>query len=387
MEHLYTKGIALKQQNKPVQIDARSAAYTVLEQFYLKKTSLDQAVNDVFTAYKMSKKDRALAYEIINGTIQRQIYLDRVMSRFLNSKFDSEEKLHLIIRIALYQMLYLDRVPNYSAVDEAVKLTKKVCSFGLSRVVNGVLRNIEKESRSQRSKKAAPEVILDPTERMAVKYSHPTQLVEHWEKTLGKVKTAKLLKFNNTRPDIYVRRNMSLTNENSFRSAIATEVQNTRGMGFKNLYFKLKAGVKPGEMDLFTAGHCTVQAPSSGWVVALLNVNAGDRVYDVCAAPGGKTTLMADLVTETGGIVSQDRNWQKIMRIRENAKRLRYRHIFTFAADARLSPPLRDRFSRVLADVPCSGTGVMHRYADSRVFKGVDDFKKLAQTQQEIVQA
>ncbi|ERP30850.1 16S rRNA (cytosine(967)-C(5))-methyltransferase RsmB [Chitinivibrio alkaliphilus] len=370
----------MKQRSKQT-LDARRAAFRILEHFFLEKKELEKAVNAVFSQTHLSEKDTRLAYEIVQGTLRRQQYLDQIIFRYLHAKFKNEEKVLIILRIALYQMLFLDRVPNYSAVDEAVKMTKTICSFGLSRVVNGVLRNIEKDKKDRL---ADVEKDMSPLERLSVKYSHPVELVQRWEARLGRPKTVKLLKFNARKPDIFVRRTMALTAEATFRTEIASVAATSRGQGYKNLYYRLKPGVRPIELDVFLGGHCTVQAPSSGWVVALLDIAEGDRIYDMCAAPGGKTTLMADLCGETGHVYAGDLQWKRLELLRENTKRLRQRQVSSIALDASVGGVSR-LFNKILVDAPCSGTGVMHRYPDGRFFKGVDDIYTMAERQKKIL--
>ncbi|MGM0443474.1 MAG: 16S rRNA (cytosine(967)-C(5))-methyltransferase RsmB [Fibrobacterota bacterium] len=364
-------------------MNARLAAYTVLNKFVNEKENLEDAVDAVFSANRISPRDRSLAFEIIYGTIRQKLYLDHLTDARLNSKFHGEKKLRIIIETALYQIIYLDKIPNHSAVDEAVKLTKDVANFGLSRVVNGVLRTIERDLKAN----AIP---LDPAmaahEKLAVKYSHPAPLVKKWLADFGKAKTVKLLKFNNKKPDMYIRRSLTNTNEPRFVRDLADVLQKRFGMGYRKLYFKLKPGIKPVDLESFQAGHLTVQSPSSGWAVSLLECHPGETVLDMCAAPGGKTTLIADIVGETGRVVAADLKSGRILRIRQNMKRMLQKNIFAFVQDAN-RPAVRGTFHKILLDAPCSGTGVMHRHPDSRLFKSQEDIERLAELQKRILRS
>lgn len=362
-------------------MNAREAAYRILEPYYFEGADFDKQVDKVFNK-NIAERDRRLAYEIAVGTLRYQQYLDYIVNKYLDEKFDENEKLKIVLRIGLYQLLYLDRVPNHAAVNESVNLIKKLGEKHLSGVVNGVLRSIEKAGKS--ALMVGEE--FSGAKKLAIEYSHPEWLIERWNEQIGTGKTKKLLKFNSQKPEIYVRRNTYKTHIQTFENGIATcTVTTPMGTGFKKLYYRLKPGIQPQNLESFKAGFCTVQAPSSGWVVAMLNLQKGDTVLDLCAAPGGKSTLAAELVGDEGYVISADLSAKRLSMVFENAMRLGLRNIYTLATDSAI-PGLKGSYKRVLLDAPCSGTGVIHRHPDGRWRKSKSEIANMIKVQASLLE-
>jgi 16S rRNA (cytosine967-C5)-methyltransferase len=205
-------------------------------------------------------------------------------------------------------------------------------------------------------------------------------------KIFGGRKTENLLKFNNERPITYLRRNASAVSKGAFEADIAhVSPRSPQATGFKDLYYELKPQVLPTDIMSFGAGMCSVQAPSSGWVVALLNPEKSDIILDVSAAPGGKTTLIADLLDDKGAVVACDSRYKRAELIVDNIKRTRtIDKIYTVVSDGTM-PPFTRKFDKVLLDAPCTGTGVIQRHPDSRWMRKPSDITNAVKLQRELL--
>lgn len=346
-------------------MNAREAAYTVLSSFFFDKKELELAINDVFDKDFLSGRDRRLAFEIIQGVLRTKSQLDQVINLYLNKNLQENEKCRLVLEIGAYQVLFLDRIPIHAATNEAVNLTKKSDDMkNFSGAVNAVMRRIASEGKKSLTE-LQPEKWDTLEEELCARFSHPKWLVERWIKNFGGTKTRKLLEFNNTKPDVYVRRILKKTDKKRFEADIASATPTSPiGVGYKNLYYKIVPKIHAPDLDSFQAGQCTIQAPSSGWVVALVDPQPGEHILDVSAAPGGKACMMADLQLDAS-IVAADVSLQRSMMTLETIIRLGQINITPLVADGTNSP-YNNTFDKVLLDAPCTGTGVFHRHPESR---------------------
>lgn len=367
-------------------MNAREAAFRVISDFRSGKGDLEKIIDKAFTTGFISSRDRRLAFEISYGVLRHQTYLDYIIDQFIDSRLKNEKKIRLAVQIALYQIIYLDKIPQFSAVSESVNLmkndnfTKKYAG-----VVNGILRNFLK---NQKKAMSIPET-MERIERLSLEYSHPAWMIERWIEQYGSAKTRKLLKANNGRPGLYVRWNSSSgTSRNAFESDIAALTETSpQGMGFKKSYYRLRDSVIPSETESFQAGTCTVQSPSSGWPVAMLDVKPGDVVFDISSAPGGKTTHIAEQVGPEGVVIAGDSNPKRIPLVIENAVRMRLAdRIIPVVTDGARSG-VSKHFDKILLDAPCSGTGVIQRHPDSRWIRKEKDITRIVEIQRSLLDA
>jgi 16S rRNA (cytosine967-C5)-methyltransferase len=193
-----------------------------------------------------------------------------------------------------------------------------------------------------------------------------------------------LLAFNNERPEIYLRRKIRGMSRPQFETE-SRDILSPAG-GYSNLYYRLSRQVHVEGIDLLKEGHCTVQAPSSGWMTALLDVQKGEALLDVCSAPGGKSALASELAGETGKIYSCELKWGRIMLVRDTVNRMRLPNVNLLLCDGGLLPFSR-QFRKVLLDAPCTGSGVLHRHPEARWVKNLDDIHKLAQVQEKLLES
>ena len=248
----------------------------------------------------MDHRDTRFVYEIVYGVMRRRLTLDYVLAQFVEDPEVLKDSLIVsILEIGAYQILYMDRVPDHASVNESVNLAKLWHgSRHYSGLVNATLRNLIKDRKRIRLPDPHKELVT----RLSVEFSHPEWMVKRWLERFGLSKTKLLLSFNNEKPDIFLRRKL----HGLPKQQLETELQDLcdGASGYLNLFYRLRKPAIPEMIPLFKEGECTVQAPSSGWMVALLDVAAGHRVVDVCSAPGGKSALAAELAGASGRIIA-----------------------------------------------------------------------------------
>jgi 16S rRNA (cytosine967-C5)-methyltransferase len=313
--------------------------------------------------------------------IRNRIYLDYVIDNFIaNDRELKHDNLRRILQMGAYQILFLDRVPDHAAVNESVDLAKKnkTTAHGAG-LINAILRNVIKNKFTI----ALPDSQIDLPLRLSVEFSHPKWMVERWLERYGLSKTKKIMEFNNERPSIHLRRSRT---SNMSRQQFEVDVRTLcePGGGYLNLYYKMKKNLDPENLRLLQSGLCTVQAPSSGWVVALLGLSNGERVIDLCCAPGGKTTLIAELIGENGLAVACDRSPWKMEKVAETINRQGFKNVYPVVCDS-VRLPITRRFDKVLLDAPCSGSGVLQRHPDGRFIRTIDDVMAMQELQRHLL--
>jgi len=336
-----------------------------------------EAFADVLLAHRLDAlrlADRALATELVYGTLAWQRRLDHHLSQLVTgSTARLEPPVRVALRLGLYQLLFLDRIPAYAAVDASVRLARR-CGRGAAGLVNAVLRRAAREGREVL---ALPDPSADPIERLSIEWSHPRWLVERLADEVGIDELPALLAAHDRRGPVAVRAHPpgsrdALAADLTERGVVATPSRWTpdglviaRGAG------RLRA------LDEFTAGRLAFQGEASQLVARLVDVEPGARVLDACAAPGGKTTYLAALGARVSAL---DVHAAGARRIVSEAKRLGLATIRAAAADAR-RPPVRGAFDAVLVDAPCSGLGTLRRHPELRWRRRPEDLARLAALQ------
>lgn len=359
-------------------MSARGRALDILISFDKGVAGLDTIIDREFSDGRIDRRDRRLIFEIVCGVVRRRLTLDHVIRHFMNDERSAENKrLMNVLRMGMYQIVYLDRMPDYAAVNESVKLARDDRSTrSASSMVNAVLRKII----GVRKRLPLPDYEADLTYRLSVTYSHPEWLVDRWLGRIGLRHTKALLEFNNTRPIITLRRRLRGLSRQQFEIELRP-LSDLAAHGYRNLYYRLIRQMPPEEVALLHEGHCTVQAESSGWVIALMDLAAGDRVLDVCSAPGGKASLMAELVGKSGAVCAGDLRRRRLMEVVDSVRRMGLGNLFPVVCDG-ARPPFDGQFDKVLLDAPCSGTGVMHRHPDARWRRSQQDISRVVAIQE-----
>ncbi|MFC0296317.1 16S rRNA (cytosine(967)-C(5))-methyltransferase RsmB [Geobacillus jurassicus] len=339
-------------------------------------------LNDAIRQGHLDSRDAALLTEIVYGTVQRRDTLDYYLAPFLRKARRIEPWVRVLLRLTLYQMVYLDRVPDRAAVFEAVEIAKRRGHRGIASLVNGVLRTIGREGLP------SIEAVGDVGKRLALATSHPEWLVRRWIKQYGYEDAARMCEMNLRPPQ-------STARVNRLRATVEEALKRLRGEGVEASRGRIAPEAIRAEKgnlahtEAFHAGWLTIQDESSMLVARALDPAPGERVLDCCAAPGGKTTHIAERMDGRGEVVAVDIHEHKIKLIEQQAQRLGFGNIKTLALDSRrlgeqFAP---ESFDRILVDAPCTGFGVIRRKPEIKYTKGKEDVAALVEVQQAILRA
>lgn len=358
--------------------NTREKALQIINDVLYKGTFLEESL-EILKASNIDERDFAFIKEITTGVVRNKTYLDYVIRENSKVRFNRIHKIILsILEMAIYQMYFLDKVPDYSIVDESVNLAKIYGNKGSISFTNGILRSISKE-------KALQVTLKNSIDNLSTYYSHPRFYTEYFYDNYGEEFTKKLLKANNEKPPFTIRVNTLKTNKDELikdLSEAGFDIEETTYVNALNV-------LNPNgiiDTEFFEKGHFYVQDLGSILVSTFLNPSKNSKVLDLCAAPGGKTTHLSELMDNTGEIIACDKSKGKIKLIRENAKRLGCTNISPRVNDARvLNEEFINKFDYVLVDAPCSGTGLYRKKPDIKWNKGIDDLKELGVIQLEIL--
>lgn len=329
----------------------------------------------------MSQQDRAFVTEIVNGTLRNIYYVDYVIDQFSNTKLNKIKPwLLAVLRTAVYQMLFMD-VPDNAACNEAVKLATARGYKSLSGFVNGVLRAIGRGKAEIK----LPE--KGTAEYLSVVYSHPLWLVKMWVAYYGYEKTEALCQADNEAPDVTIRVNTLKTDAETLAKQLEEKGITVRQGSLWKDALHLSRTADLGRLAEFQEGLFHVQDESSQTAVAVLAPQKGEKILDLCAAPGGKTFTMAERMENSGEIHAGDIYEHKAELIADGAQRLGISIVKTSVRDASVEDASAiGAYDRVLADVPCSGLGLLRKKPDIRLKKDGSEIDALVGIQRQILE-
>ncbi len=310
----------------------------------------------------MSKQDRALVTNLVYGVINRQITLDYIISQKSKIKLKKLSKyILLILRMGIYQLMFMDKIPQSAAVNESVKLAKRYGHSASSGYVNGVLRNVAKNGF---------EYPKDKTQELSVKYSFPLWVCKKWICEFGFNFTNELMEAFLEEPKLVLRPNTLKTDIDALSKMLA---HNGIELCIQDDAI-ICSGLDVSNDTLYQNGFYTVQDIAAMQTAKVLAPQMGETIIDMCSAPGGKTTHIAELMQNSGKIYAFDVYEHKIELVKNNAKRLGIDIIDAILCDATTyNEKLADVADRVLCDVPCSGTGIIRRKPDIKFNRKEDD--------------
>lgn len=329
-------------------------------------------------------RDRALVTDLVYGSIKYRKRLDWILDQFAKPKVCKMAPwIRNILRLGLYQIIFLDKVPISAAINESVKLAKKYGHRGTIKFVNGVLRNINRNL----NKIVYPDFKENPVKYLSVYYSFPNWLVEKWVQNFGVENTQKLCEYFNNPSPLWIRTNTLKISRKALKENLLKENIIVRESERTPEGLQLIGNININNLESFKQGLFIVQDESSILVGHCLKPRSGQTIIDACSAPGGKTTHLAQLMDNEGRIIALDVHEHRLNLIKENSSRLGVDIISTIQGDARkLTEYLQEPVSGVLVDAPCSGLGVLGRRADARWVKTAADIEKLSEIQLEILQ-
>jgi 16S rRNA (cytosine967-C5)-methyltransferase len=351
-------------------VDARKAYADIL---------LDHSLKDP----AVSARDRALLTELVYGTLRWRGKIDaRLNLHFHRSLANTDPFVRNLLRVTFYQLLFLDKIPDYAAVNEAVQLAKAHGGNKVAGFVNAVLRNFLREKDT-----AEPQPTNDWQAALANEHSHPQWLINKWLDYFGREETAALLRANNEIAPLVLRVNSCKSSREAllallFKSGVSAVATRWSPVG---IWVKSRSPVD--QLPGFQEGLFQVQGEASQLVSYLLSPQRGERILDACAAPGGKTTHIAELMTDTGEVIALDKSEKGIDKIRENAARLGLSSLRAAKADIRhpLPAEFRSPYDRILVDAPCSALGTLRSHPEIKWHRNESDIKRLGHLQKQII--
>ena len=354
----------------------------------LNKVVRDGAFSNLVLNQELKKKqlnalDRGLATELVYGTLRQQGTLDYILEQFLTKPLAKLPVwILLILRTGLYQIYFMDKIPPAAAIHQAVELAKKYGHKGTAGLVNGTLRNIERN----REQIKFPNYQEDTAGYISVCYSHPRWLVERWLRQFGEEETIALCQYNNAPAKLALRTNTLKTTRNDLLNGLAEQGVVAQEVDVVPEAILLEPKMKEEVTPVIQKGLAYPQHVSSMLVAHALGPKPGSYVLDACAAPGGKTTHLAQLMNNQGKIIAIDQFQHKIQLIEENCQRLGIDIVTAQVADSTNLTMVADGWADyALVDAPCSGLGVLRIRPDAKWQKQEESIALLAQTAREIL--
>ena len=368
------------------QIDAENAYSNII---------LDKIINE--NRKQLTDKDLGLISELVYGVTTWKLTLDTIIKKYSKIRL---KKISLwiinILRMGVYQIIFLDKIPKSAAVNESVNLAKRYGHSSSANFVNAILRKVEKvdyeelflklNNTNTIQKQSTESTNLTQEQSLSVIFSMPEWIVKKLIEEYGLEIAKEICKNSNLKPKTTIRINNLKTNKEELKKLL--EERNIEYKETDLMDFLILNKIKNIEnLDLFKKGYFTVQDISAGLTAIVLNPNPNDKVLDACAAPGGKTTYMAELMRNKGQIEAWDIYEHRTELIKQNAERLGINTIKTTIQDATVFDESKiEKFDRILLDVPCLGIGVIKRKPDIKWSRQTEDIEKITKIQQQILE-
>lgn len=355
------------------ELTARSVSVDILNEFGESKQVKYSFAND------LEPREKAQVREYVQNILRKKSYLDFLIDEFSSISIDEmKSQLKNILRLGLYEMLFMDGTPDYAAINEAVDIAKYTLGSKSGDLVNAILRNIQRDIDN-----LPKPAFKDRTKLVATTFSHPEWLVKRWSKRFGEREAFQLMQANNQRPVFYVRVNNLRTKTENFKLRMEKSGIQFEESDWLPGYFKVdtvEPFISKGWID---KGFCLVQDIAAGFAPTILDPQPGETIYDLCAAPGTKSIVLSDLMGGEGSIIAVDISTERLEKLAESALDFGAENIKIRRSDVRdLSLKLSDG---VLLDAPCTGTGVMSKRADLRWKRTEQDLEDAVKLQSELL--
>lgn len=365
-----------------MKINAREIIFNILyevdEKGAFSNVSINRNLEDT-----IEKKDESFVREIVYGVLENRLYLDYIIKDFSKIRFNKiSVKVRNILRMGIYQIIFMDKVPDSAACNEAVNLAKKITHKGTHGFINGILRSVIRN----RNDIKLPDKNKTPIDYLSVKYSNPMWLTKRWVDGFGYEFTESLLEYNNKKPLLNIRVNTLKVTRDELVLLLKNKDLNVEKTIYSDDGIVIYNPFRITETEEFKKGYFTIQDESSMLVGDIMNPVEGSLVIDLCSAPGGKCTHLAQKMKNKGKIISRDIYDHKIKLIDQNAKRLGINIIETQKFDASiLDESLLEKADYCLVDAPCSGFGIIRRKPEIKWTKNEDDLNKINDIQYKIL--
>ncbi len=341
--------------------------------------ALDEKIKE--NKHKLDERDIGFISEIVYGVTTWRLTIDEMIKKYSNIRLKKISPWILnILRMGIYQIVFLDKVPKSAAVNESVNLAKRYGHKGSRNFVNAILRKIEKQDYEAFFK------IENPVERISKTTSMPVWIIEELLKENDIQKVEKICKASNIKPKVTIRVNSLKTNKHELENLLK-EKNITFQEGKLEDFLILEKAKNIEQLDLFEQGYFTVQDEGAGLIAKILAPRPNEVILDACSSPGGKTTYMAELMENKGKIIAWDLHPHRVKLVEENAERLGIHIIKTECQDATIYQEMyKEKFDKILLDVPCLGIGVLKRKPDIKWKRRPEDIAEITQIQQKILE-
>jgi 16S rRNA (cytosine967-C5)-methyltransferase len=345
----------------------------------------DRLLTNYFKRYRhLTPLDRAFLTELTYGVLRWKGKLDWIIRHFSKIPFEKIElEILNILRLGLYQIQFLSKTPPSAAVNESVELAKRIRRGGGASFVNAILRS----SLRQKAGISYPDIGEDPTLHIAVVHSHPLWLIRRWIEEMGIKETLRICNVNNQISPLTLRTNTLKINREDLIEKLKVKGLMPFPTQFSEEGIVLNSPPPISELPFLKEGIYIIQDEASQLVTTILDPKPGERILDVCAAPGGKTTHIAQRMRNEGEIYALDLTKERLAMIKEGCYRLGIKIVKTMKGDGAQSLPFPQglKFDRILADVPCSGFGTLRRNPDLKWKRGEEDLRRLSELQSSIL--
>jgi 16S rRNA (cytosine967-C5)-methyltransferase len=363
--------------------NVRKQAIDILVRVEVDKAYADILLDQVLGRGIISDKDRSLLTEIVYGTLRWRGRIDFHLKQLTRRSFEETDPfIKNLLRVTLYQISFLDRVPEYAALNEAVNLAKVHSGSRVGGFVNGILRNFIRTNRTA----TPPDPDSCGVAALADYWSHPEWLINEWIQYLGRAHVTPLLAANNRQAPLVLRANVCRTDRQALLRTFKSHGIEALPTKWSPQGIVVHSQVPIERLSGFEEGFFQIQSEASQLISYLLDPHPGEKILDACAAPGGKTTHIAELMNDQGQVTATDRSPKGIVRIDENAVRLGLKSIRTIRADMTEQVAAQEStFDRILVDAPCSGLGTLRSHPEIKWNRDMADVVRLSELQRKIL--
>jgi len=362
-------------------ISARTAAVKILTRIMEDESYGNLELSKELTKLTMDARDKGLITEIVNGTLRNMVKIDFILSTFIAGK-EVDIAIRNILRAAIYQVYFLDKIPISAAVNQAVESAKVLSNSGAAKFVNGVLRNVERKYEEIQFPKREENAL----EYLSLEYSYPKWLVKLWMDRFGEEFAEALLMAGNERPKVSLRVNSMKADRESVLELLKTQEVEAEEGKWSPISIKIKGGANIENLKGFGEGLFSVQDEASMMAVAALNPKAGERIADLCSAPGGKAAYILEKTNCEAILTCGDVHSHKLKLMEYNFKRLGLKNFYLKLWDVlKFDDSMRNRFDKILLDAPCSGLGVIRKKPDMKIRKRKNEIDGLVEMQKKML--
>ena len=357
-----------------MEFNERSASIDILIEFDLNQ-NLDFSIAD-----ELDTREKAQVREYVQNIFRRRSYLDFLIDHYSSIGVDEmKAELKNILRLGIYDMLFMDSTPDYAAINEAVEIAKFKLGSKTGDLVNAIMRNLQRDIEN-----LPKPAYKDRTKLVAATFSHPEWMVARWSKRFGEREAFKLMQANNSRPNYYVRVNTLRTTPDNFVKRMEKMGVEFEESEWLPNFYKVDSVQPFIEKGLLAKGVCQVQDIAAGLAPFVLDPQPNEKIYDLCAAPGTKSIMISDLTEGEADILAVDISADRLEKLAESALNFNAENIKIRRGDVlELSLPLADA---VLLDAPCTGTGVLSKRADLRWRRDEEGLKNAIELQEQLLE-